>query len=74
MRIDYVFVGPGPEVEQVKLLGTQPDADGFYASDHFGVAATLRWPAGQPAARRSSVSQRECAAHPTIGRETAEPA
>jgi endonuclease/exonuclease/phosphatase family metal-dependent hydrolase len=51
MRIDYVFVGPGPEIVRAVLLGTQPDADGFYASDHFGVAATLRWPAGPPAAR-----------------------
>jgi hypothetical protein len=58
MRIDYVFVGPGPEIVRAVLLGTQPDADGFYASDHFGVAATLRWPAGQAAARRSSTPQR----------------
>ncbi len=44
MRIDYIFVGPGPEIVRAVLLGTQPDADGFYASDHFGVATTLRWP------------------------------
>ena len=44
-RIDYVLVGPGPEVVRAVLLGTEPDADGFYPSDHFGVAATLRWPA-----------------------------
>jgi endonuclease/exonuclease/phosphatase family metal-dependent hydrolase len=44
MRIDYIFVGPGPEVVRAVLLGDRPDAEGFYASDHFGVAATLRWP------------------------------
>ena len=42
MRIDYVLVGPGPEVVSAALMGTEPDPDGFYASDHFGVAATLR--------------------------------
>jgi len=35
-------VGPGPEIASAALVGTDPDADGFYASDHFGVAATLR--------------------------------
>ena len=43
MRIDYVFVGPGPTIVGSRLIGAEPDADGFYASDHFGVAATLRW-------------------------------
>ncbi|HEX2037364.1 MAG TPA: endonuclease/exonuclease/phosphatase family protein [Chloroflexota bacterium] len=47
-RFDYLFVGPGPEVGRAVLLGEEPDADGFYASDHFGVAATLRWPQVQP--------------------------
>jgi endonuclease/exonuclease/phosphatase family metal-dependent hydrolase len=46
MRLDYIFVGPGPEITRTVVLGTQPDADGFYASDHCGVATTLRWPAG----------------------------
>jgi endonuclease/exonuclease/phosphatase family metal-dependent hydrolase len=43
MRIDYLFVGSGPTIMSSRLLGTEPDADGFYASDHFGVATTLRW-------------------------------
>jgi endonuclease/exonuclease/phosphatase family metal-dependent hydrolase len=42
-RIDYVLVGPGPKIVRAVLLGTVPDADGFFASDHLGVAATLRW-------------------------------
>ena len=47
MRIDYIFVGPGPDVVRAGVLGDRPDRDGFYASDHFGVATTLRWPAAQ---------------------------
>ena len=43
MRIDYVLVGPGPTVLRAALIGDTPDADGFYASDHFGVAVTLRF-------------------------------
>jgi endonuclease/exonuclease/phosphatase family metal-dependent hydrolase len=54
-RFDYIFVGPGPEIVRAMLLGDQPDAEGFYASDHFGVAATLRWPM---ASRKSSRSVR----------------
>ena len=42
MRIDYVLVGPGPEVTRAFLAADVPDPDDFYASDHFGVAATLR--------------------------------
>lgn len=42
MRIDYVLVGPGPEISGASLVANAPDPDGFYASDHFGVAATLR--------------------------------
>jgi endonuclease/exonuclease/phosphatase family metal-dependent hydrolase len=41
-RFDYVLVGPGPEIIDAELLGVRPDQDGFYASDHLGVAATLR--------------------------------
>ena len=45
MRVDYILVGPGPKIVRAVLLGDRPDHDGFYASDQFGVAATLRWPA-----------------------------
>jgi endonuclease/exonuclease/phosphatase family metal-dependent hydrolase len=41
VRLDYVFVGPGLAVEQAQRLGRQPDGDGFYPSDHLGVAVTL---------------------------------
>jgi len=43
-RIDYILVGPGPSIVQAVRLGEQPDSEGFYASDHLGVAATLRFP------------------------------
>lgn len=41
-RIDYIFVSPGPVVVQAVRFGEQPDPEGFYPSDHLGVAATLR--------------------------------
>jgi endonuclease/exonuclease/phosphatase family metal-dependent hydrolase len=41
-RLDYILVGPGLTITQAMRLGEQPDADGFYSSDHLGVAATLR--------------------------------
>jgi endonuclease/exonuclease/phosphatase family metal-dependent hydrolase len=41
-RLDYIFIGPGLAITQAMRLGEQPDADGFYSSDHLGVAATLR--------------------------------
>jgi beta-glucosidase len=47
MRIDYVFVGPGPDIVRAVLIGNEPDGEGFCASDHFGVAATLRWHADE---------------------------
>jgi endonuclease/exonuclease/phosphatase family metal-dependent hydrolase len=43
-RIDYILVGPGPSIVEAVRLGEQPDEEGFYASDHLGVAATLRFP------------------------------
>jgi endonuclease/exonuclease/phosphatase family metal-dependent hydrolase len=53
-RLDYVFVGPGPAIVRAALLGDRPDAEGFYASDHFGVAATLRWPTDGAARRHGA--------------------
>lgn len=46
VRLDYLLVGPGLDVAQAVRLGEQPDPDGFYPSDHLGVAATFRWSAG----------------------------
>lgn len=43
-RLDYLFVGAEPALIGATLLGDQPDANGFYPSDHLGVSATLRWP------------------------------
>jgi endonuclease/exonuclease/phosphatase family metal-dependent hydrolase len=43
-RIDYILVGPGPSIVEAVRLGEQPDVEGFYASDHLGVAATLHFP------------------------------
>ena len=40
-RIDYIVVGPGIGVVNARRLGLEPDADGFFASDHLGLAATL---------------------------------
>jgi endonuclease/exonuclease/phosphatase family metal-dependent hydrolase len=45
VRLDYLFVGAGPVLGQTTLLGDEPDGEGFYPSDHLGVAAVLRWPA-----------------------------
>lgn len=43
-RLDYLFVGTGPALTGAVLFGERPDADGFYPSDHLGLAVTLRWP------------------------------
>jgi endonuclease/exonuclease/phosphatase family metal-dependent hydrolase len=43
VRIDYLFVTPGPAVVQAWRLGDEADADGFYPSDHLGVAAAFRF-------------------------------
>jgi endonuclease/exonuclease/phosphatase family metal-dependent hydrolase len=40
-RLDYVFVGPGLRVIDARRIGTQPDPDGFFPSDHQGVAAIV---------------------------------
>jgi endonuclease/exonuclease/phosphatase family metal-dependent hydrolase len=46
-RIDYIFAGdPRPNgaghATECRILGTQP-ADGVFPSDHFGVAARIRY-------------------------------
>jgi endonuclease/exonuclease/phosphatase family metal-dependent hydrolase len=43
VRLDYILVSPHLAVEQAVRFGQVPDADGFYPSDHLGVAATLRF-------------------------------
>jgi endonuclease/exonuclease/phosphatase family metal-dependent hydrolase len=43
VRLDYILVSPHLAVEQAVRFGQEPDADGFYPSDHLGVAATLRF-------------------------------
>ncbi len=40
-RLDYIFIGNSFQIQAVERLGTRPDQDGFYPSDHLGVAATL---------------------------------
>jgi endonuclease/exonuclease/phosphatase family metal-dependent hydrolase len=41
VRIDYVLVPSGARVLAATRLGDRPDADGFYPSDHLGLAATV---------------------------------
>lgn len=43
-RIDYVLFTPPDAfiVEDIRLVGTTPDADGIYPSDHLGIVAILR--------------------------------
>jgi endonuclease/exonuclease/phosphatase family metal-dependent hydrolase len=43
VRLDYLLVSPHLAVEHALRFGQEPDADGFYPSDHLGVAATLRF-------------------------------
>jgi endonuclease/exonuclease/phosphatase family metal-dependent hydrolase len=45
-RIDYILVGDGLAVLGASRLGDDPDPDGFYPSDHLGLAATLDFAAG----------------------------
>jgi endonuclease/exonuclease/phosphatase family metal-dependent hydrolase len=40
-RLDYVFVGLGLRVVDAWRIGTRPDLDGFFPSDHQGLAVTL---------------------------------
>jgi endonuclease/exonuclease/phosphatase family metal-dependent hydrolase len=42
VRIDYLFLSPQLAATAATVLGGEPDADGFYASDHRGVAVTVR--------------------------------
>ncbi|WP_161606080.1 endonuclease/exonuclease/phosphatase family protein [Microlunatus speluncae] len=42
VRLDYVFLSRDLVPVEVRLLGGTPDRDGFYASDHLGVQATVR--------------------------------
>ncbi|HEV8635406.1 MAG TPA: hypothetical protein VG370_14360 [Chloroflexota bacterium] len=39
--LDYVLLPPGAEALAATRLGGQPDRDGFYGSDHLGLAVTL---------------------------------
>ncbi len=42
-RIDHVFAQPGRfTVEQARIILDHPDANGVWASDHFGVQVSLR--------------------------------
>lgn len=40
-RIDYVWTPPGVTIQSGQLIGTEPNDDGIYASDHFGLHFTL---------------------------------
>ena len=40
-RLDYIFIDNSFRVLAVQRFGTRPDEDGFYPSDHLGVATTL---------------------------------
>jgi endonuclease/exonuclease/phosphatase family metal-dependent hydrolase len=42
IRIDYIFTNSCWSVVQAVRFGQRPDTDGFYPSDHLGVAATMR--------------------------------
>jgi endonuclease/exonuclease/phosphatase family metal-dependent hydrolase len=41
VRLDYILVAPEVVVRRIERIGQEPDVDGFYASDHLGVVATL---------------------------------
>lgn len=41
VRLDYVLVSAGVDIRSVRRLGERPDADGFLASDHLGVAVEV---------------------------------
>jgi beta-glucosidase len=43
-RIDYVLFTPPDAfvVDDIRLVGDTPDADGIYPSDHLGIVATLQ--------------------------------
>jgi endonuclease/exonuclease/phosphatase family metal-dependent hydrolase len=46
-RIDYVLLPPGADVLAATRFADQPDPDGFYPSDHLGLATNVRLsPAG----------------------------
>ena len=40
VRLDYVFLSRDLTPTAVRLIGDEPDHDGFYPSDHLGVCAT----------------------------------
>jgi endonuclease/exonuclease/phosphatase family metal-dependent hydrolase len=42
IRIDYLFLSPPLTAAEAIVLGSRPDPDGFYPSDHRGVAVTVR--------------------------------
>ncbi len=48
-RIDYVlFTPPGAFfLDEIRLIGTTPDTDGNYPSDHLGIVATLQTAMGK---------------------------
>jgi endonuclease/exonuclease/phosphatase family metal-dependent hydrolase len=37
VRLDYILVGRGLTATEATRIGAEPDADGYYASDHLGV-------------------------------------
>ena len=42
VRIDYLFLSPDLAAAGAIVLGGAPDPDGFYPSDHRGLAMTVR--------------------------------
>lgn len=42
VRLDYIFFSPECSARSARRFGQEPDADGFYPSDHLGVAASLQ--------------------------------
>jgi endonuclease/exonuclease/phosphatase family metal-dependent hydrolase len=42
VRLDYLFLSPTLGVMEAAILGSAPDEDGFYPSDHRGLAVTVR--------------------------------
>lgn len=42
-RIDYFFVSPPVRIYKITLAATEPDAQGVYPSDHYGLVAKLEF-------------------------------
>lgn len=41
LRLDYIFLGGGLISTACTRIGSEPDADGFYPSDHLGLLADI---------------------------------